>query len=63
MNDYIIIAGKTEGFDYKDGLVLSISGQENAEQLIPTLLDDGYKIVIVSEVIARFDKFAEEALQ
>jgi hypothetical protein len=52
-----IIAGKTEGFDYKDAKVLGPT--EIADVLITGLRAEGYRIFILLEEVSRIDDVAD----
>lgn len=55
-NGYFLIAGKTEGFDYKDAKVLRYDDDEfDVESLINSLRREGYTIFYVTKTHVRID--------
>jgi hypothetical protein len=52
-----IIAGKNEGFAYKDGCI--VGPVESTEGVIDSLRSRGYKIFIITKEEKRIDDFVE----
>ncbi|WP_431805520.1 hypothetical protein [Bacillus pumilus] len=54
-NGYFLIAGKTEGFDYKDAKVLRCDDEFDVESMINSLRSEGYTIFYVTKIAERID--------
>ncbi|MCA0117404.1 hypothetical protein [Bacillus sp. RSS_NA_20] len=52
---YFLIAGKTEGFDYKEAKVLRCGGEFDVEAMINSLRGGGYTIFYVTKIAERID--------
>ncbi|MEX5835852.1 hypothetical protein D070_13410 [Bacillus velezensis] len=55
MDEFFIIAGKTEGFSYSDAAIQRVVLEVNVEVTINQLRSEGYTIFYVSRVIERID--------
>ncbi|QLI77122.1 hypothetical protein [Bacillus pumilus] len=54
-NGYFVIAGKIEGFDYKDAKVLRCDDEFDVESMINSLRSEGYTIFYVTKIVDRID--------
>ncbi|MEK5308352.1 hypothetical protein [Bacillus sp. FSL M8-0326] len=52
---YFLIAGKTEGFEYKDAKVLRCGDEFDVESMINSLRNEGYTIFYVTKTHVRID--------
>ncbi|MEC2215075.1 hypothetical protein [Bacillus velezensis] len=53
--EYFIVAGKTEGFSYKDAAIHRVCSAKGVEIALKHLRNDGFTIFYVSRVIERID--------
>ncbi|MED4309204.1 hypothetical protein [Bacillus paralicheniformis] len=54
-NGYFIIAGKEEGFSYKDAEILRVESEADAEATVNSLRGSGYKIFYITKTIGYID--------
>ncbi|WP_350303594.1 hypothetical protein [Bacillus pumilus] len=52
---YFLIAGKTEGFDYKDAKVIRCNNEISVDSFINSLRGEGYTIFYVTKITERID--------
>ncbi|MCD2370932.1 hypothetical protein LQ247_20170 [Bacillus sp. BS3(2021)] len=55
MNEFFVIAGKTEGFSYSDAAIHRVGSEVNVEIAINQLRGEGYKVFYVSRIVERID--------
>ncbi len=60
-NEYFLMAGKDEGFAYKDALIIRTGSEIDTEALVNSLRLEGYRIFIISKCIARIDDIADKS--
>jgi hypothetical protein len=58
--NYFVIAGKTEGFEYKDAKITPIEWYLDAPDKIESLRKEGYTIFYVCQIRKRIDDIINE---
>ncbi|WP_077736256.1 hypothetical protein [Bacillus sonorensis] len=62
-NGYFIIAGKEEGFSYKEAEILRVESDTDAEATVNSLRGSGYKIFYITKTIGYIDDIAEVVIR